>query len=91
MPNDVKAIVSVVTLIVAALFAYWEKSNGRQDLFWIVIGLAIFSVIAMWVFPEAEGGKKNPKKTNSRQSGPPLSRSQSSCRGNDSHGSKRSR
>jgi len=64
MPNDVKAIVSVVTLIVAALFAYWEKSNGRQDLFWIVIGLAIFSVIAMWVFPEAEGGKKNPKKTN---------------------------
>ena len=29
MPNDVKAIVSVVTLIVAIAFAYWENASGK--------------------------------------------------------------
>jgi hypothetical protein len=57
MPNDVKGIVSVVTLIVAIGFAYWENANGKPDLFWFVIGFAICAVIAMWVFPEAQGGK----------------------------------
>ena len=38
LPNDVKAIVSVVTILVAVAFAYWENSNGRPDLAWIVIG-----------------------------------------------------
>lgn len=57
MPNDVKAIVSVVTILVAVAFAYGENSNGRPDLAWIVIGTGIFMVIAMWIFPEAEGKK----------------------------------
>jgi hypothetical protein len=57
MPNDVKIAVSIVTLIVALAFAYWEDANGRPDLFWLVIGFSIFAVIAMWVFPEAQGGK----------------------------------
>jgi len=60
MPNDVKAIVSVVTLIVAIGFAYWENANGKPDLFWFVISFAICAVIAMWVFPEAQGGKPAP-------------------------------
>ena len=57
MPNDVKAIVSLVTLLVAVGFAYWENANGKPQLFWFVIGFAIFAVLAMWVFPEAQGGK----------------------------------
>jgi hypothetical protein len=57
MPNDVKIAVSIVTLIVAIAFAYWENANGRADLFWLVIGFAVFAVVAMWVFPEAQGGK----------------------------------
>lgn len=61
MPNDVKAALSVVTLLVAVAFAYWEAGQGRPHLFWLVIGFAIFAVVAMWVFPEAQGGKKNPK------------------------------
>ena len=32
MPNDVKAVVSVVTLIVAAILAYWSGSPVRHDL-----------------------------------------------------------
>jgi len=60
MPSDVKAIVSAVTLIVAIAFAYWETSSGRPELFWFVIGFAVFAVAAMWVFPEAQGGKSQP-------------------------------
>lgn len=64
MPNDVKAIVSVLTLIIAAGFAFWERGNGKPHMFGFVLGLAIFAVAAMWVFPEA-GVKKGdlpPKK-----------------------------
>ena len=57
MPNDVKAILSVVTLIVGLSYAFWERASGNPGLFWIVIGFAIFAVVAMWVFPEATAGK----------------------------------
>jgi hypothetical protein len=57
MPNDVKAVLSAVTLFVGIAFAFWERSSGRADLFWFVIALATFAVVAMWVFPEAQGGK----------------------------------
>jgi hypothetical protein len=60
MPSDVKAVVSLVTLLVAIGFAYWENANGKPDLFWFVIGFAVFAVLAMWVFPEAQGGKSEP-------------------------------
>ena len=66
MPNDVKVVVSILTLVVALAFAYWEDSSGRPDLFWLVIGFAIFAVIAMWVFPEAQGGK--PQTSDQRKS-----------------------
>jgi hypothetical protein len=61
MPSDVKAIVSAVTLLVAIAFAYWENASGRPDLFWFVIAVAVFAVVSMWVFPEAQGGKPDPQ------------------------------
>lgn len=57
MPSDVKAIVSIVALLVAIGFAYWEQSVGNGHLFWFVIGFGVFGVVAMWVFPEAVGKK----------------------------------
>ena len=57
MPNDVKLIVSAVTLIVAAVLAFWSGSPVRADLASFLMGTAIFMVAAMWVFPEA-GMKK---------------------------------
>ena len=53
MPNDVKAIVSLLTLLVGIAYAFYERTYGQAHLFWIVIGLAIFAIAAMWVFPEA--------------------------------------
>jgi hypothetical protein len=57
MPNDVKTIVSVVVLLVAALLAYWSGSPIRPEFGKFVIGIAIFMIVAMWMFPEA-GVKK---------------------------------
>jgi hypothetical protein len=57
MPNDVKAIVSVVTLLAALAFAYWEASVAQAVPAWFIMGFAVFAVVAMWIFPEA-GVKK---------------------------------
>lgn len=53
MPNDVKAIVSLLTVLVGFGFAHWEQAHGKGHLYWLVIGLSVFAVLAMWVFPEA--------------------------------------
>jgi hypothetical protein len=62
MPTDVKAIVSVIFLIVAAILAFWSGSPIRPDLSWFVMGTAVFMVAAMWVFPEAGVKKGDLKK-----------------------------
>jgi len=59
MPSDVKAMLSVVALAVAAAFACWERSIGNDHLFWFVLGFGAFAVVAMWVFPEAVGKKRD--------------------------------
>ena len=61
MPNDVKAVVSVVTLIVAAILAYWSGSPVRHDLATFLMATAVFMVVSMWIFPEA-GVKKSKAK-----------------------------
>ncbi len=53
MPNDVKAVVSVVVLIVAAILAYWSGSPIRPEFSTWVMLTGVFMIVAMWVFPEA--------------------------------------
>jgi len=62
MPNDVKAIVSAVTLIVAAILAYWGGSPVRPDFSTYIMITAVFMVVAMWIFPEAGVKKGDVKK-----------------------------
>ena len=57
MPSDVKAAVSLITLLVALVLAYWSGSPIRHDFSTFVVATALFMIAAMWVFPEA-GGKK---------------------------------
>jgi hypothetical protein len=64
MPNDVKAIVSAVTLIVAAILAYWSGSPIRPGFSTYIMVIAVFMVVAMWIFPEAGAKKREPKRTN---------------------------
>jgi membrane protein YdbS with pleckstrin-like domain len=57
MPNDVKAMVSALSLIVAAVLAYWSGSPIRSEFSTYIMVTAVFMVLAMWIFPEA--GAKN--------------------------------
>jgi hypothetical protein len=57
VPNDVKAALSAVALVVALVLAYWSGSPVRHDFSTFVVITAIFMIGAMWVFPEA-GVKK---------------------------------
>jgi hypothetical protein len=62
MPNDVKLVVSALTLIVAAILAYWGGSPVRPDLATFLMVTAVFMIAAMWVFPEAGVKKGDLKK-----------------------------
>ncbi|MGC1825640.1 MAG: hypothetical protein WA723_08385 [Pseudolabrys sp.] len=62
MPNDVKTIVSVITLVVAAILAYWSGSPIRPDFSTYIMVTAVFMVGAMWIFPEAGVKKGDVKK-----------------------------
>jgi len=61
MPANIKFGLSVVALIVAGVFAYYESVTGRGDLTWVVVGTGIFMVAAMWIFPEATKKKTGGK------------------------------
>jgi hypothetical protein len=61
MPNDVKATVSALAVIVAAIFAFWSGSPIRPEYGTFVMATAVLMVIAMWIFPEAGGKKRAPK------------------------------
>ena len=60
MPNNIKTMISVLTLIVGATVHFFERQAGNDHLAWIVAGLAVFMVMAMWLFPET-GGKNGSK------------------------------
>ena len=63
MPNDVKAAVSALALIVAAVLSYWSGSPIRPEFSTYVMATGLFMVIAMWIFPEAGVKKDDTKKT----------------------------
>jgi hypothetical protein len=62
MPNDVKAALSALALIMAAALAFWSGSPIRPELSIFVIVTAVFMVAAMWIFPEAGVKKGDAKK-----------------------------
>ena len=52
MPVHIKIVVSVITLIVGAIFLYFENRYGQFTVGLIGAGLSVFMVIAMWLFRE---------------------------------------
>jgi len=63
MPTNIKLGLSIVALVVGVFMYFWEADQGNVQLSWIVMGLSIFMVFAMWIFPETGqtgGDQKEP-------------------------------
>lgn len=58
MPNKVKFALSALVLAVAAAFFVYEAGRGSAHLHWVALGLALFMIAAIWLFPEAKGAKR---------------------------------
>ena len=52
MPTNIKVGLSIVALVIGVIMYFWEADQGNIQLSWIVIGLSVFMVFAMWIFPE---------------------------------------
>ena len=55
VPNHIKLILSILVALVA-VGVHVFQARADQDLnSWLALGLGIFMIIAMWLFPEAKG------------------------------------
>ncbi len=52
MPNYLKIIICLIVAAAAALI-YYSGINARE----VVLGIAALMIGAIWLFPEASGGK----------------------------------
>lgn len=60
MPTPIKAVLSVVKLLVAAAGFWFQQSLGQDTAKWVVAFLGVFMVVSMWVFPEVARTKGAP-------------------------------
>jgi hypothetical protein len=58
MPKHIKLFVSILTLLVGALFYYFETKFGQSHVAIVGACLSVFMVFAMWVFPEVGNREK---------------------------------
>ena len=61
MPANIKVGLSILVLVVGVLMYIWEVDQGNAQLSWIVIGLSVFMVFAMWIFPETGQTREDQK------------------------------
>ncbi len=59
MPKNIRAMLSVIVALVAAVAFYVEMRAGSDSLKWVVLALAAFMIYAVWLFPEAKERKDN--------------------------------
>lgn len=45
-------------MIVAAVVGWWQLSIGETAPGYVVWGLGVFMIFALWIFPEAKGKKQ---------------------------------
>ena len=61
MPTNIKVGLSILVLVVGVLMYIWEVDQDNVQLSWIVIGLSVFMVFAMWIFPETGQTREDQK------------------------------
>jgi hypothetical protein len=54
MPVKIKLGLSLVTILVAAIAAYYQHLLGHERIQYVVAFLGCFMIFAMWLFPEVK-------------------------------------
>ncbi|HKY95393.1 MAG TPA: hypothetical protein VJL84_08805 [Kiloniellales bacterium] len=62
MPNTVKTVISLLVAAVAAAMFFYQDDIGFEVNKWIVVALALFMILALWLFPEAKARPRDPRK-----------------------------
>ncbi len=54
MPNHVKAILSLLALLLTGAVFYFDSRAGAGASRWVALGLGPLMVFGIWLFPEAK-------------------------------------
>ena len=54
MPVKIKLGLSLVTIVVAAIVAWYQHLLGHDRIQYVVAFLGLFMIFAMWLFPEVK-------------------------------------
>jgi hypothetical protein len=65
MPNRIKVIISLLVAGVAAAMFFYQQDLGLELNKWIVVALALFMILALWLFPEAKAQPRDPHRGSS--------------------------
>ena len=60
MPAKYKLSLSVVVALVAVAVWWFQGAAGQRVTPWVALGLGLFMIAAMWIFPEAKPRKDAP-------------------------------
>ena len=60
MPNNIRAILTVIVVLIACAAFWFEHQAGEGFLKWLAAGLGVFMVFALWLFPETERKSDEP-------------------------------
>jgi glucose uptake protein GlcU len=53
MPNHLRFVLSVTVALAGGVAFYVERRSGDETMGWIMAGLAVLMIGAVWLFPEA--------------------------------------
>ncbi|GAB5469655.1 MAG: hypothetical protein Kilf2KO_26850 [Rhodospirillales bacterium] len=59
MPPFWKAVITLGCILAAVGMYLYQSREGLETNGWIAVGLAAFMIVAVWLFPEAKGGKQD--------------------------------
>jgi hypothetical protein len=55
MPTNIKIILTLLVALTAVGAHYYQAAIGQPITPWVVLGLGVFMIIALWLFPDAKG------------------------------------
>ncbi|MDE0056494.1 MAG: hypothetical protein OXI22_00505 [Defluviicoccus sp.] len=60
MPNNIRAILTAIVVLIACAAFWFEHDAGETFLKWLAAGLGVFMVFAVWLFPETARKSDDP-------------------------------